>query len=138
MAMEGALALAELRQRQEIRFLDATAARTDRPCLGAEIGLRVDARRTSLLSHAIFNSPTLGDALGNMVRSGLHYVPPIGSGAVFATAIVAVRESPSNYTVDELGPGCASATSVASTTSSNDTAADPENSPSFGSRPDPS
>lgn len=52
----------------EADALGFLAARTARPFLGAEIGMRVDPRNSSILTYILFNSPDLGHALGNLAR----------------------------------------------------------------------
>lgn len=53
---------------QELAFIDALAALTHNPVFGAEHGIGIDPRRTSLLSYLVFNAPTLGHGLANAER----------------------------------------------------------------------
>lgn len=53
---------------QELDFVDALARLTGRPTFGAEVGLAIDPRRTSLLAYLVFNAPTLRYGLGNVAR----------------------------------------------------------------------
>jgi AraC-like DNA-binding protein len=59
---------ARVTQAQEARFLEHAMADTGNPCIGAELGLSLDLRRTTLLSYIVFNSPDLAQALKNLVR----------------------------------------------------------------------
>ncbi|WP_282063418.1 AraC family transcriptional regulator [Roseobacter litoralis] len=55
-------------QRKEAEFLDAVSRRSNQPFLGAQSGIRLDVRKTSLLSYLLFNSQNLDHALQNLVR----------------------------------------------------------------------
>ncbi|MEO0819054.1 MAG: AraC family transcriptional regulator ligand-binding domain-containing protein [Pseudomonadota bacterium] len=63
---------------QEMRFLDAMAEASGNDLVGAEMGLGMDPRRTSLLSYLLLNSATLADALQTLTRY-VRLVRPLGS-----------------------------------------------------------
>lgn len=60
---------------QEADFPDLMSRRLDSRYLGAEVGFRVDLRRTTLLSCLVYNSSDLDHALENLVRF-LPLMPP--------------------------------------------------------------
>ncbi|MEO0959698.1 MAG: AraC family transcriptional regulator ligand-binding domain-containing protein [Pseudomonadota bacterium] len=53
---------------QELTFLDAAARHSQHDFIGAELGVKMDPRRTSLLSYLLLNSLTLGDGIRNVER----------------------------------------------------------------------
>ncbi|MEL6480219.1 MAG: AraC family transcriptional regulator ligand-binding domain-containing protein [Pseudomonadota bacterium] len=53
---------------QELDFLDAAARHSERDLIGAELGVTMDPRRTSLLSYLLLNSFNLGDGIRNVER----------------------------------------------------------------------
>lgn len=58
----------KLEQHQEAHFLNSMSLRREDPVLGANAGMHLDVRQTTLLSYVLFNSQNLDHALQNLVR----------------------------------------------------------------------
>ncbi|MFK7878779.1 AraC family transcriptional regulator ligand-binding domain-containing protein [Roseobacter sp.] len=58
----------KVRQDQEAAFLHIMSQAVEQPSFGANVGLRLDIRQTTLLSYLLFNSQTVDHALQNLVR----------------------------------------------------------------------
>lgn len=58
----------KIEQQKEVAFLDTISELNNQPFLGAQAGLHVDVRQTSLLSYLLFNSQNLDHSLQNLVR----------------------------------------------------------------------
>ncbi|WP_120632123.1 AraC family transcriptional regulator ligand-binding domain-containing protein [Ruegeria sp. EL01] len=81
----------------EAQILDYLAGHLNTPYYGAEIGVSLDPRNTSLLTYILFNSTTLREALYHVK----HFAP-----VTRPRAIVEIRETPTHvdFVVDGLGP----------------------------------